>query len=111
MPGDLIPLCPVKIDIVGLHRRDIRGVLLQILVVVQGMRHLVVKGLPYFLRTDVIYKFRSRFYPHLGFHLPDEGIRVSLALVEALVNIIQISRRAICELKIDYMLFFLLWRT
>jgi hypothetical protein len=43
--------------------------------------------------------------------LPDEGIRVSLALVEALVNIIQISRRAICELKIDYMLFFLLWRT
>ncbi len=81
----------MEVEVVWLHGGDIGRVLFQILVVVQCLRHLVVEGLPDFLRADVIHELWGGLDADLNLYLLDESVGVDLPLVEALEHIVKLS--------------------
>ena len=79
----------MEILVVGLHRRHIRRVLLEISVVVEGMRDLPVLDLADLLSADVINEFSCWFNSDLSLNLLDESICIDFACVKSFESIIK----------------------
>ena len=90
----------MEIEVVGLNWGYVGRVFLQILVAVQGIRHLVVEGLPDLLRADVVNKLGCRLDSNLGLDLLNEGVGINLALVKALESIVKFPIRLISILNV-----------
>ena len=88
----------MEVLVVRLHGRHVSRVLLQILVIVERLRHFVVKSLTNLLSSDIVNELRSGFDADLGLNLPDESVSINLALIKALKGIVKLPCRLISKL-------------
>lgn len=87
--GHLVALRTVKVDIIGVYwGHECLGVLLEILIVVEGLGDLGVLACAHLLCAHIIDELFGRLHTHSLFNLLDELVRIELASVELLKHII-----------------------